>query len=224
MNEYSTTGMRGRKRLKTALLQLLRAMTVALYCVLIAVGALVYPTAAVIAGPAAALGGAAFADSLRRRVDAEFPEIYHPTLAGALAGGAPAALSGSSVLEAWGGLAVALLLLAAAVLFGQWIGSAAPVPPRTVEGHHLSARDEQSLRQVLTAMPTDVLLDEWHVTQRRLASGAEGTLWEVQLRDLLIDELSTRDPSGTARWLSGGIVEAPGRHIRPDSEFGRDMS
>jgi hypothetical protein len=143
-----------------------------------------------------------------------------------VAGGLPAALASSSVTGTWGALAVGLLVIEAAVLFAHWIGSDSPAPPQRGGRHDADggdgheAIDEDLMRQVLTAMPTELLLDEWEATRSRLTAGAGDPLEAVRLRDLLIEELRSRDPVGTARWLLEGPADLPDLHIRPDPGLG----
>jgi hypothetical protein len=80
--------------------------------------------------------------------------------------------------------------------------------------------DEDLVRHFLTAMPRELLLDEWRVSQRRLTAGSGDALWEVRVRELLIDELQTRDPVGTARWLSEAPASPPDHFIRPEPGLG----
>ncbi len=204
MNGAASTDPSRRLERRSHLLRAARAAALVVYAVLIAVGALVYP-ASMMFGAAMGLGGYWFVVSLLRRVGDDFPSLPHPVLAAAAAWGFPVALSGSSVTGLWGALAVGLLVVEAAVLFVHWIGADAPVPPK------------DQMREVLTAMPTERLLDEWEATQSRLAARNRDPLGEVCLRDLLIEELRSRDPVGTARWLSEGPADLPDLYIRPDS-------
>ena len=89
-----------------------------------------------------------------------------------------------------------------------------------VAGHGHEAIDENFMRQVLSTMSTELLLDEWEATQSRLTAGAGDPLEEVCLRDLLIEELRHRDPVGTARWLREGPADLPDLYIRPDPGLG----
>ncbi len=214
-----------RRERRSTLFRAVRAAALVLYGCLIAVGALFFP-ASVVFGAAMGFGGYWFVVSRLRRVGDDFPQLPHPALAAALAGGFPVALSGSSVTGAWGALAVGLLVVEAAVLFVHWIGSDAPSPPHAgrrqdAGGQHgHGARDENHMRRVLTAMPTELLLDEWEATRGRLTTGVGDPLGEVRLRDLLIEELRSRDPLGTARWLREGPADLPDLYIRPDSGTG----
>ncbi len=193
----------------------------ALYGFLIAIGSLAHPGLSVICGTAFGLAGGAVVAALLRHASADVPQLPHPALAAAMAGGLPAALAGSSATGPWGGLLLVLLLTVVASLFGRWITSSDPRVRAGLSGRHdLSPWDEELLRDVVSALPTDLLLDEWQVTQRCLATGAGDLMWEVRLRDLLIDELQARDPLGTARWLSEGLDHPPGRYIRRDSSLG----
>ncbi len=183
-------------------------------------GALVHPGLSLIFGAVSALAGGAVVTALLRHASADDPQLPHPALAAAVAGGLPAALAGSSAVGPWGGLLLVLLLTVATSLFGRWISSDPRVRPSPARGRAPSPWDEELLREVVSALPTDVLLDEWQVTQRRLTAPAGDRMWEVRLRGLLIDELQARDPLGTARWLSEGINHSPDRYIQRDSSLG----
>ncbi len=120
----------------------------------------------------------------------------------------------------WGGFALVLLLTVAAGVLGHWISSDPPGHPGSAGGRGPVPWDDALLRDVVSALPTDVLLDEWRVTQRHLTARAGNPMREVRVRDLLIDELQARDPQGTARWLREGLDHPPDRYIRRDSSLG----
>jgi hypothetical protein len=130
------------------------------------------------------------------------------------------------VTGTWGALAVGLLVIEAALLFVHWISPDSPARRQPRGRHDARGRhgqdtiDEDLMRHVLTAMPTELLLDEWEATRSRLTAGAGDPLVMVHLRDLLIEELRSRDPAGTARWLLEGPADLPDLYIRPDPGLG----
>jgi hypothetical protein len=209
-----------RGALQAALMRAVREGALALYGFLIAMGALVHPGLSLIFGAVSGLAGGAVVAALLRHASADDPQLPHPALAAAVAGGLPAALAGSGAIGPWGGVLLVLLITVAATLFGRWISSDPRVRSSPAGGRGLGPWDEELLREVVSALPTDVLLDEWQVTQRRLTTRAGDLMWEVRLRGLLIDELQARDPVGTARWLSEGINHPPDRYIQRDSSLG----
>lgn len=210
-----------RRERQSRLFRAARDAGLVLYGFLVAVGALFDP-ASVLFGAPMAVGGYWFVVSLPRRVGDDLPQQLHPALAAAVAGGLPAALSGASVTGAWGALAVGILVVEAAVLLVHWVGTDAPAPPlpgagRDVcGGYGLGTGDEHLVRQALSAMPTEFLFDEWEATHARLTAGIGDPLGEVRCRDLLIEELRSRDPAGAARWLIEGPADLPDLYIRPD--------
>jgi hypothetical protein len=73
-------------------------------------------------------------------------------------------------------------------------------------GAQAARRDITYLRRVLPDLPDEVLLREWRASALRLGPDVDpGTrAAAVELRALLIDELSRRDPAGVERWLRAG--------------------
>ncbi len=166
------------------------------------------------------LAGRAVVAALHRHASADAPQLPHPALAAVVAAGLPAAFAGSGATGPWGGLLLVVLLVVTTGFFGRWISSDRVVRPGPPGGRDLGSWDEELLRDVVSALPTDLLFDEWQVTQRRLTGRASDLIWEVRLRDLLIDELHARDPLGTARWMNEGINHPPDRYIQRDSSLG----
>ncbi len=210
--------MPGRRTLEVAgsvLMRGVRFATPVMYVVLVACGALVEPLPVVALGSAAAVIGGVAMLMLRRGMGADLPPLPHPLAAAGTAAGLPAALTGSGALGPWGGLALALVLTGAALLCGNWLTSDARFAPM-VDRAEGGIWDEHDVRRLLATVPTDLLLEEWQSTQR-VPGPAGDPIRVVRLRELLIDELQARDPSGTARWLREGPAEPPGRYIRPDS-------
>jgi len=205
---------------QAALMRATWAGALALYGFLVAMGALAHPGLTVICGTVSAPAGAAVVAALLRHASASLPPLPHPAAAAAVAGGSPAALAGAGAMGPWGGLLLVLLLTLATSLFGHWISSDPPARPDLAGGRDPGPWDEDLMREVVSALPTDVLLDEWQVTQRHVGARVGDPMWEVRLRVLLIDELQARDPLGTARWLSAGLDHPPDRYIERDSSLG----
>lgn len=221
MDRNGLIGPSRRRAGEPAVLRAVRALLLLLYGFHVAVGALLFPASAVV-GVVTGLTAYWIVVSVRRQAPEDFPRLPHPALVAAVTGCLPAALSGTSATGAWGALAVGLLVVETAVLFARWIHSYRPATstPALGDEHGQRARDESFLRQVLTTMPTEVLLDEWEATQGRLTAAGGDPLRDVRLRDLLIDELRDRDPVGTARWLRDGPADLPDLYIRPDPDPG----
>jgi hypothetical protein len=224
-NGASSNTSRRRER-RPVLFRVVRAAALVPYGFLMAVGALFYPASGVF-GAAMAVAGYSFVVSLLRRVGDDFPQLPHPALAAAVAGSLPAAMAGSSATGAWGALTMAGWALGALALFVHWIASDPPAPPKcggqqdAADGRGHRMGDENAIREVVTAMPTELLFDEWRATQRRLKAGTGDTMREVRVRELLLGELHSRDPVGAARWLREGPADLPDLYIRPDSGLGR---
>jgi hypothetical protein len=130
--------------------------------------------------------------------------------------------AGSRVTGPWGGFALVLLLTVAAGVLGHRISSDPPGHPGSAGGWGLVPWDDALLPDVVSAPPTDVLLDERRVTQRHPKARAGDPMCGVRVRTLLIDELQARDPQGTARRLREGLDHPPDRYryTRRDSSLG----
>lgn len=209
-----------RHRVGNILLGETRRVALVLYLVLIAGGALFRPSTALMYGIALGTAAGGLIAMLARRTSDDLPPLPHPILVGAVIAGLPAAGSGAPLLGSWSAPVIVLGLILAAVALGHWLSSDASIPTNPDGQRCVGPWDEELLCRVVSAMPTEILLEEWRVTQRRLSAGTGDQLWEVRLRELLIDELGTRDPAGTACWLSRGLTESPDRYIRRDSSLG----
>ena len=195
-------------------LRMVRSVALVIYAGLTANGALLSPRSSLALGGLFAFTGAALVASLHRCAVDGLSPLPHPLVAGIGAGCLPAAVAGTTTLGARAGMVVGLGLVLGAVVGGHWIGSPparSPVPPTPATDR---VKDEQSLRQILRAVPTDVLCAEWRNTQA--PGGALGSEFvvDIRMRDMLIDEMQRRDPAGTARWLSEGAGELPDGYIR----------
>jgi len=71
------------------------------------------------------------------------------------------------------------------------------------------------MQQFIQVLPTSMLLREWRSAGEHLWPGANPgrRAAAVLVRNLLLEELSRRDPEGVARWLSDGDEEAPERYL-----------
>lgn len=201
---------------RPGLIRAVRRTGLVLYAVLGSAGALFFPLSTLFFGAALALVGGGVV-ALVARMCLDVGRLPHPALAAVVAGSAPAAASGSTLLGTWSAPIIALAVTHCAVRLGLWIGSTATVDPHPRDRCDSEPQDEEFLRRSLAAMPTEVLLDEWEASCRRLTAGTADPLWEVGFRDLLVSEFHARDPDGTACWLSEGSTKPPGRYIRQDS-------
>ena len=79
-------------------------------------------------------------------------------------------------------------------------------------GSTVTREEVDRLRSRLPALPLTDVLERWQGTARLTDAGPEARTVAAELRSLLLDELSRRDPAGVERWLrSGG--EDPRRHL-----------
>ena len=202
-----------------ALIRAARPVGLFLYLVLIAGGALFHPRTALLYGAGlGAVGG--FIALLARWAPDPLPSLPHPMLAAAVMAGLPAAGAGSTLLGAWSAPVTVFGLTLAAVCLGHGLCSEADSRTDSAAHQRLRMRDEDIVRRMLSAMPTEMVLEEWRGTQGRLHAGTGDRLWNARLRELLIDELETRDPVGTSCWLSAGPDEPPDRYIRGELDLG----
>jgi hypothetical protein len=111
-------------------------------------------------------------------------------------------------------LTVALVLIGALVLMGA-LGDgcrddATPSSP---------GADATLLSELVRGLPTSTLLEEWQSSEAVLddTTDPESRAAAIQLRALLLEEMSRRDPAGVARWLQEGAGGLPDRHIGGDS-------
>ncbi len=166
-------------------------------------------------GAVLAVVGASGLAWLHRSCGDVVPDLAHPATGACALATVPAVLSGAMVLEAAGGLLVMVLMVAGSVAFGLWLPGDRVATPASRSGAPATpVPDDAALREVLRAATTARLLDEWRALQDRLDQGIPAGLAQVRLRAALIDELATRDPAGTARWLVDDPTGPPERHIR----------
>jgi hypothetical protein len=68
-------------------------------------------------------------------------------------------------------------------------------------------------------MATSRLLEQWRFSEEELSCGdPHCRLAAVQLRALILDELSRRDPAGVQRWVMEDGVGLPPRHLENGRE------
>ncbi|MGY1634154.1 hypothetical protein ACI784_20815 [Geodermatophilus sp. SYSU D01186] len=134
-------------------------------------------------------------------------------LSGAWTGLLVLTLPGADALGVDGSGLVLVLVVLGAVTAVTWIGEARA---SCAEGGG-PGTDEQ-LRQLLGVLPTAVLFREWRETGEQLQSGADldRRAEAVEVRNLLLEEFSRRDPVGVGRWLSEGDEELPEQYLRDD--------
>jgi hypothetical protein len=110
-------------------------------------------------------------------------------------------------------LTVVLVLLGALVLMG-WIIDLC----RSDAASSCAGMDAPLLGDLVRGLPTPALLEEWQSSEADLdAAGPEHRVAAIQVRVLLLEEMSRRDPAGVERWLQEGAGGIPNRHIRGDS-------
>jgi hypothetical protein len=189
-----------------------RSLALVVYVLLTATGALTSPEISLLLGVLLAIIGAELMASLHQAAG-DLPPLPHPLVAGVSVGSLPAAVAGTTTLGASPGIVIALGLALGAAAGAQWIATPPMGSPAGTAGTADHVKDERSLRQVLRALPTDVLFTERRRTQT--PGGARGSELplEVRMRELLIDEMQRRDPAGTARWLSEGLGEPPDGYV-----------
>jgi hypothetical protein len=113
-------------------------------------------------------------------------------------------------------IVLTLLCTVAGVGWAHALGPEA-VGPRPQAPPRLPDAELSSLRELLRALPVDELLHEWRWSRRRLRTDPHGA---VQFRDLLLEEIQQRDPTGFRAWLLDGLEQDPERHIRGDGADG----
>ena len=73
--------------------------------------------------------------------------------------------------------------------------------------------------ELVGSMATSRLLEQWHTSEEELYCGDPyRRLAAVQLRALILDELSRRDPAGVERWVMEDGVGLPPRHVENGRE------
>ncbi len=193
-----------------------RASSLVVCGLLAAGGAVVAPAAALGIGALLAVLAGVVVTVLRGVP--ELPPLPHPAVAGTRAACLPAAIAGAAALGQGAGIvAVTLAAVTATAVVAHWSTRPPAAPPHPAPGGDTPGQDD-SLRQLLRHLPTDVLLDEWRSTQPGSGPPDDGPAARGRLRGLLIDEMRRRDPAGTRRWLADGAGGPPDGCVggRPD--------
>ena len=111
---------------------------------------------------------------------------------------------GLLLLGTAGGAVLLLLLALGPLVVGAWPAAAG------------SASELSGVPDLLAALPVAELLEEWRASERTLRSSPDPTV-VAEVRAMLLDELSRRDPAGVAAWLASGGDE-PADHVRADRD------
>jgi hypothetical protein len=179
-----------------------RVVVIGITVVLALLGALVGPpAAALIWAPAVGLVAAAVVGL----VNPNFPTTAGARRAAVLAGAggflAVPFTSGLGLLDGAGALLVVLQLVLGALWVVDWIAN---TPEST--GSESVRHDITYLRRVLPDLPVEVLLREWRTSADLLRPDVEPATRSAaaELRALLLDELSRRDPEAVEEWLRTG--------------------
>jgi hypothetical protein len=106
-----------------------------------------------------------------------------------------------------GAVLMALLVLGPFLLADAMLAAAGPVEQPDVPG----------IRDLLPALSTPRLLEEWRAT-RQLLDLPRYHAAAAEVRALLLDELARRDPDGVAAWLAAGC-DSPATFIRSDRDL-----
>jgi hypothetical protein len=80
-------------------------------------------------------------------------------------------------------------------------------------------QDTRVLGELISAVPLSALLAEWRLTEAVLAEATDpdDRAAASSARELLLDEMTRRDPAGVRRWLQDGAHASPDRHLRDDA-------
>jgi hypothetical protein len=152
--------------------------------------------------------------------------------AAALGAGRPS--SRTSVLSGLAGLLVVpflagvplfgppgLALLMALLMTGSSLLARGAVPVSPPAGETVTRAEVDRLGIGLRDLPLTEVLERWRGTARLTDTGPEVRTAVAELRSLLLDELSRRDPAGVERWLRSGDDD-PGRHL-PSGDVDRTV-
>ena len=150
--------------------------------------------------------------ALARRLFAEEPGERRTVLVSGVVGFLVVPFTtGLGVLgPAGGAVLIAMLMLGA-----LWVSEVAVDAP---DASPAVARRRQiaSVRRALPEMPLEGLVQVWRQAAPQIGPEAapDVRMAAAELRSLLLDELSRRDPAGVERWLHAG-VDDPGRYLFP---------
>jgi hypothetical protein len=111
-------------------------------------------------------------------------------------------------------LAVVLVLLGALVLMGRIIDLC-----RSDAASSRAGMDVPLLGDLVRGLPTSDLLEEWQSSEAVLNEAADPKhrVAAIQLRVLLLEEMSRRHPAGVECWLQERAGDIPDRHIQGDT-------
>jgi hypothetical protein len=175
-----------------------------------AVGALTAPSRSLLIGVPVAVAAACLAKLGHVAPGDGLTRMPHPAVVGLWVGLAPAATSGMMVLGL-GSVAIAAGWLSPAIALFWLAGSSACAHSQDLTAGRPG--DDRTLRDLLGALPLDVLCDEWRATSERLDPDEDDAVRRTTLRRLMLIELRRRDPVGTARWLAEAPGDLPHRYV-----------
>jgi hypothetical protein len=83
-----------------------------------------------------------------------------------------------------------------------------------------TAQDTRVLGELIGAVPMSTLLEEWRLSEAVLATATDPDERSAAslAREMLLDEMTRRDPAGVRRWLQDDAAASPDRHLRDDAE------
>ncbi len=83
-----------------------------------------------------------------------------------------------------------------------------------------AAPDTRVLGELIGAVPMSALVEEWRLSEALLSTTTDPDERAAAslARELLLDEMTRRDPAGVRRWLQDGAAASPDRHLRDDAE------
>lgn len=119
--------------------------------------------------------------------------------------------SGLGALGRGGGLLLIAMLVMGALRVAELAVDAPDAGPALALRRKVTV-----VRRVLPGIPFEGLLEQWRQAAPEIGPDAdpEVRIAAAELRSLLLDELSRRDPAGVEQWLHAGAGD-PGRYLRP---------
>ncbi|WP_138760224.1 hypothetical protein [Modestobacter altitudinis] len=123
-------------------------------------------------------------------------------------------VAGASELGAVGGVMVMTVLLTGAVVLAAWLADLSDddrVATSTMQ-------DARVLEDWLGAVPMSALVEQWRLSEVVLSTATDPDERSAATlaRELLLDEMTRRDPAGVHRWLQEGADAPPSLHVRDD--------
>lgn len=118
------------------------------------------------------------------------------------------------------GTAGAGLTVTAAVTGAVLLGDRLTALWREDEVARSTVQDTRVLGELIGAVPMSALLEQWRLSEAVLATATDPDERSAAslARELLLDEMTRRDPAGVGRWLQDGAEASPDRHLRDDAE------